>query len=316
MNLLKEIKDQILMPPPKTISSSAYKNENNPEDFRRDLKETPFNSSLNYDLYKSIFKEHKEDIEWRNMQLPDFLKKYNYDEKMPMPKLLVKNFKKSSNSVNLINMNSNNLTMSSGLETLSTSNLTNNISHKYLGDKENLRMSINTNNMSKSCSIASSKNVISIETSNDIIDIMSKKALTSSPEEISSFVSRLKKILSKFNYQEFMLFKIELETRNRDYLNKALNQEYFKDCLLNLQNKILRIIKENIFSSTTEINNKSKENILSSDMNMAKFESNSVDKDPNFLNKKIKFNVENHCTNKQNVSKIEFLSRIILISLK
>lgn len=303
MNLLKEIKDQILMPPPKTISSSAYKNEKNPEDFKKDLKETPYNSSINIDLYKSILDEYKDDKDWSNLQLPEFLKKFSNEEKSIQQKIILKNFKKVSNGLNLTNLSSNNLTLSSGIETLSTSNLTNNISHRFMNEKDNNRMSINTNIMSKSCSINSTKNLINIETSNEIIDILSKKSLKNSPIDISAFACRLKKILVKFNYQEFLLLKIELETRNRDYLNKALNQEYFRDCLLNLQTKILRIIKENLFSSTTEIFNKSKEHLISADLNM-KFESNSVDKDSNFLNKKMRFNVENHCANKHQVSTI------------
>ena len=207
---MKEKKPIELMPPPRAPIRTT---KDIIQELRKNLIETPANIIQNQQLKEELSK----------------IKIMNKENSLNYSVISLNNISTTNNNIN--NNEGDNL-----LTDLDTHN-----SHNELNlDEDNI---LNT-------SIDTPKEKESFVKFNKLPSPKNKSEIKIFVNNIISYISYLvvcpiKKINSNFN-DELIIFKYKLETRYNDYKNHGLNEQYFINKLIQIQQELINKLKENI----------------------------------------------------------------------
>ena len=259
MKRVSNLKDSIMMPPPKARPKSR---SDTSEELKKNLTESITNiseNSLIHEEFQKYFKDLEEHTSEQKKNEDDLLSiskstsSLNFDKSNNMAHIQHNQHSSATNTnklafnFNLINYNYNCTQFSDEEESSETlvnlEKLRKNLTEEAQ-DRKELK---NTSSCNSYCSHHQYKQFIKLPTP------MKKR-------EIKAFASNLLGYISEHEFDSSLVcLKIKIQTRHNDYRNKALNLDYYKECLIKMQNELLARIclynKLNIGNSNLIIEN-------------------------------------------------------------
>jgi hypothetical protein len=236
MKRVSNLKDSIMMPPPKARPKSR---SDTSEELKKNLTESITNISENsiiHEEFQRFYREMDENTSDNRRNEDDWLSiskstssinfdKTNQINNSNQPGLYGN---KMGFNFNLINYNYNCTQFSDEEECSDTLVTLEKLRENLTEDKKIVKNISNNLNHCNNCN------------SHPVYKQFIKLPMPANKKEIKAFVLNM---ISYIGDHEFDLnlahLKIKIQTRDNDYRNKALNLEYFKECLMKMQSELL-----------------------------------------------------------------------------
>jgi hypothetical protein len=258
MKRVSNIKDSIMMPPPKARPKSR---SDTSEELRRNLIETVTNISENsmlHDEFHKFFRE-TEELEVREIKeirdneqlsVSKSTSSVNLEKTSPHVTLfncLRDNCKEMSNcTCSFLNTSNKSISESKNKNSFNFNLINYNYNYTMLSDEdENTESSVEKLRMNLTEECNGVKSLNSISNKNNIMKLNIYKRYLKLPapkdrKEIKVFVANILKYINDHEFDSTLsILKIKIQTRDNDYKNKGLKFEYYRDSLVKMQNELL-----------------------------------------------------------------------------
>jgi len=235
MKRVSNLKDSIMMPPPKARPKSR---SDTSEELKKNLTESVTNISENSIIHEEFHRisreidDHTSDNRKNDDDLLSISKStssINLDKANHMSQNynysgLGNNCNKMAFNFNLVNYNYNCTQFSDEEESSETLK---NLEKLRKNLTEDVRDSLSNNKPNNPCI-------------NPIYKQYIKLPVPNKKREIKAFVANLLTYISNHEFDSILQFlKIKIQTRDNDHRNKALDFEYYKECLMKMQNELI-----------------------------------------------------------------------------